>query len=62
MKNQQPQNWRKSTYSQAQTDCVEVADDAATALIRDTKDRDGGTIVLPRRAFEAFKVRVATDA
>ncbi|MEU5259042.1 DUF397 domain-containing protein [Amycolatopsis sp. NPDC021455] len=58
MKNQQPQNWRKSTYSQAQTDCVEVADDAATALIRDSKAPNDGVIGMRREAFNAFKARI----
>ncbi|WP_410596646.1 DUF397 domain-containing protein [Amycolatopsis sp. lyj-23] len=34
--------WRKSTYS-SQGDCVEVALDRPV-LIRDTKDREGGTL------------------
>lgn len=49
-----PENWRKSTYSQANTDCVEIADNADVALIRDTKDRDGGALAVDRASFAAF--------
>ena len=49
--------WRKSTYSGGSGgDCVEVADGAAIVLVRDTKDRDGGTLAFAADAWEAFTV------
>lgn len=46
--------WRKSTYSNANGgDCVEVARDGAV-LVRDTKDRDGGTLSVPAETWRAF--------
>ena len=37
--------WRKSTYSGANGgDRVEVADATGVILVRDTKNRDGGTL------------------
>lgn len=35
--------WRKSSYSTNGGECVEVALDH-TVLVRDTKDREGGTL------------------
>jgi hypothetical protein len=38
-------NWRKSSYSGQANTCVEVADlPDGGCLVRDTKDRDGGTL------------------
>lgn len=46
--------WRKSTYSGTQGECVEVARGAELVGVRDTKDRDGGTLLLPSDAWQAF--------
>ena len=47
--------WRKSTYSGGGGgQCVEVGDDAALILVRDTTDRDGGTLNFPASAWERF--------
>jgi hypothetical protein len=35
-------------------DCVEVADAASVVVVRDTKDRDGGTLVFTAEAWAAF--------
>jgi hypothetical protein len=43
--------WRKSSYSGTEVDCVEVALAPDTAAIRDTKNRTGGTLVFPESAF-----------
>ncbi|TDC81842.1 DUF397 domain-containing protein [Micromonospora sp. KC606] len=48
--------WRKSTKSGNNGGaCVEVADNLpGTVLVRDTKDRDGGTLVLTPEAWRGF--------
>lgn len=46
--------WRKSTYSTGSGgDCVEVAS-AESVAVRDTKDRDGGTLSFSAEAWRAF--------
>jgi hypothetical protein len=49
-----PNNWRKSLHSGGQAECVEVADNVKVGRIRDSKYREGGSIILPRDAFDAF--------
>lgn len=47
--------WRKSSYSGSSGgDCVEVADTASTVMVRDTKDRNGGTLTFTAGAWAAF--------
>ncbi|RKR91314.1 uncharacterized protein DUF397 [Micromonospora pisi] len=48
--------WRKSTRSgSGGGDCVEVADNLpGRVLVRDTKDRDGGTLTFEPAAWSAF--------
>ncbi|HEY0696949.1 MAG TPA: DUF397 domain-containing protein [Micromonospora sp.] len=46
--------WRKSSRS-ANGECVEVADNLpGVVFVRDTKDRDGGTLTFPTTAWRAF--------
>jgi hypothetical protein len=48
-------NWRKSSYStNGGENCVETASDSGAILVRDTTDRDGGTLVVPAAAWERF--------
>ncbi|AVT38945.1 DUF397 domain-containing protein [Plantactinospora sp. BB1] len=48
-------NWRKSTRSGAEGSCVEVAVDVpGQVLVRDTKDRHGGTLALRPAAWRCF--------
>jgi hypothetical protein len=47
-------NFRKSSYSQNQGNCVETASDAGQVAIRDTAHRDGGTLVVSAAAWQAF--------
>ncbi len=52
-------NWRKSTYSDANGgDCVEVADATGVVLVRDTTDRDGGTLAFTADAWRAFAAQL----
>ncbi|MFJ6198956.1 DUF397 domain-containing protein [Micromonospora sp. NPDC092111] len=48
--------WRKSTKSGGNGgDCVEVADNLpGVVLVRDTKDRDGGTLIVDSAAWRGF--------
>ncbi|MFI5924899.1 DUF397 domain-containing protein [Micromonospora sp. NPDC051543] len=48
--------WRKSTKSGSNGgDCVEVADNlSGVVLVRDTKDRDGGTLMFETAAWQSF--------
>ncbi|SNR50146.1 protein of unknown function [Haloechinothrix alba] len=45
--------WRKSSRSARETNCVEVSLRSG-ARVRDTKDRDGGTLQVPFAAWQAF--------
>lgn len=51
-------NWKKSSRSGSNGtgNCVEVGTpaDASVVAVRDTKDRQGGTIVVSPAAFQAF--------
>ncbi|NGO68168.1 DUF397 domain-containing protein [Streptomyces sp. SB3404] len=47
--------WRTSSYSnEAGSECVEVADNLAAVLIRDTKDHTMGTLTASPEAWSAF--------
>jgi hypothetical protein len=45
--------WRKSSRS-GQTACVEIAIDAGTVLMRDSKDPSGPILTFDRRTFQDF--------
>jgi hypothetical protein len=48
-------NWRKSSASNANGgDCVETASDDGVILVRDTTNRDGGTLGFTAEAWVAF--------
>ncbi|MFI1183248.1 DUF397 domain-containing protein [Streptomyces sp. NPDC020799] len=47
--------WRKSTFSQGQYECVEVADGFPDAVpVRDSKAPHRPAIVMPANAWSAF--------
>jgi hypothetical protein len=47
--------WRKSSYSGgAANDCVEIASDNGTVIVRDTKDRGGTTLTFGAGAWATF--------
>ena len=52
-------DWRKSSYSgSGGGSCVEVAGAAAGVAVRDTTDRDGGTLSFPVAAWQAFTATI----
>jgi hypothetical protein len=47
--------WRKSARSSSAGNCVEVASNLTDIVaVRDTKNRDGGTLVFTRSEWAAF--------
>ncbi|MGW3473194.1 DUF397 domain-containing protein [Saccharopolyspora sp. NPDC000995] len=55
------QTWRKSSQSASQSDCVEVGTGTDVIGVRDTKNRDGGTLVFQSQAWEYFLVAVKSE-
>lgn len=52
-------DWRKSSYSGANGgSCVETASGDGAVLVRDTTDRDGGTLAFTASAWRAFMADV----
>jgi uncharacterized protein DUF397 len=48
-------NWRKSSFSGANGgSCVETASSDGVVLVRDTTDREGGTLSITAEAWRAF--------
>jgi hypothetical protein len=50
----QPHPWRKSTFSTAGNDCVELAQAGDVVLIRDSKHPAGGHLRFNRTELVAF--------
>lgn len=51
--------WRTSTYSTGGQNCVEVGPSPSTIGVRDTKNRDAGSLAVPRAAWAAFIASIA---
>ena len=48
-------DWRKSSYSDSNGgSCIETASGNGTILVRDTTDRDGGTLAFTAGVWTAF--------
>jgi len=47
--------WRKSSYSgNGGQNCVEAGNTSGLVLVRDTKNRDGGTLAFPAGSWARF--------
>jgi hypothetical protein len=59
MERQMTPGWRKSSYSSGNGgNCVEIGHATNVVLVRDTTDRDGGTLAVPAEAWQAFTNRL----
>jgi hypothetical protein len=47
-------NFRKSSYSLNNGNCVETASDNGAVMVRDTTNRDGVALVIDRAAWSKF--------
>ncbi|MEU5853106.1 DUF397 domain-containing protein [Saccharopolyspora shandongensis] len=54
-------NWRKSSYSGEESNCVEVGAGPGLVGVRDTKDRDGGTLAFRPQAWGVFLAAVKAE-
>lgn len=53
--------WRKSTYSgSGGANCVEIGDSGAKVMVRDTKNRDGGTLDIDHREWRRLVAALKT--
>ncbi len=47
-------DWRKASFSNGSGSCVETASKAGTIAVRDTTNRDGGTLAFTVKAWQTF--------
>ena len=50
--------WRVATYTGGDGNCVEVGDANRAIIVRDTKDRDGGTLTFSADAWRKFTTAI----
>jgi Domain of unknown function (DUF397) len=48
------ENWRVSRYSGTNGNCVEVADESGMVQVRDTKNREAGSVAFTADAWAKF--------
>jgi uncharacterized protein DUF397 len=54
--------WRKSSYSNHESACVEVADGVPGAMpVRDSKAQQGPVLVFPAAGWQAFVASLSED-
>lgn len=53
--------WHKSSYSSDTANCVEVAEQPGTVLVRDSKDPDGPRLAFGGPAWTAFIAAIKND-
>jgi hypothetical protein len=51
-------DWRKASYSNGSGQCVETASGAGVVAVRDTTNRDGGTLAFPTQAWKSFAATI----
>ncbi|WP_157421456.1 DUF397 domain-containing protein [Actinoalloteichus hymeniacidonis] len=61
MPSQRFDRWKKATRSVNTTNCVEVGRASGLVGIRDTKDPDGGAVVIRQSSFDSFLRAVKAD-
>lgn len=47
-------DWRKASYSNGTGSCIETASSTGIVAVRDTTDRDGGTLVFTADTWATF--------
>lgn len=47
-------DWRKASYSNGSASCVETASSAGIVAVRDTTNRDGGTLTFTGADWQRF--------
>ena len=47
-------DWRKASYSNGQGQCIEAASTTDAVAVRDTTNRDGGTLAFSANAWQDF--------
>jgi hypothetical protein len=47
-------DWRKASYSNGSGQCVETASNAGTVAVRDTTNRDAGTLTFSTEVWSTF--------
>lgn len=50
--------WRKSTYSNGSSSCIEAAARPGTVAVRDSKDPAGPQLTIPATSWSAFTRRL----
>jgi hypothetical protein len=53
--------WRKSTYSNGSSSCIETTTRIDAVAVRDSKDPAGPQLAIPTASWSAFTRRLQTD-